>query len=109
MRQLALMALQRAGYRVTLATGSGEALAIVTARPDIDLALVDVVLPDMSGLDLAAALREASPRIRIIFMSGFTSDHFKLAVDDPCLTKPFTIETLTQVIEKVLRTRNPRI
>ena len=102
LREMAARMLEHAGYRVVVAASAAQALALVPTRPDINVALIDVVLPGMSGFDLAARLRGLTPAVQIAFMSGFTGDHFKQPVSDPCVAKPFTIEMLTRVVEEAL-------
>jgi two-component system, cell cycle sensor histidine kinase and response regulator CckA len=87
------------GYRVLPANSPRDALAIADAQDgDIALLLTDVIMPDMNGRDLALALRERFPRIRTLFMSGYTSDviakHGVLDDDVSFLQKPFSIDTL---------------
>jgi YesN/AraC family two-component response regulator len=79
-----------------------EALAAIKAQSDIDLVITDVVMPDMNGFDLALELKRIVPGVRVVFMSGFTSDHFKRTVDDPFVKKPFTVESLTNAVEQAL-------
>jgi DNA-binding NtrC family response regulator len=63
--------LQRAGFE-TLEIGTpAEALALIATEP-VDVLLSDVVMPDMNGLELAAAVRERHPEIEVVLMSGFT-------------------------------------
>jgi two-component system cell cycle sensor histidine kinase/response regulator CckA len=101
-RSIAELVLRRAGHDVVGAAGPYEAIAALKAQPDIDVVLIDLVMPDMNGFDLADEIRRVSPWVRIVFMSGFASDHFNRAVTDPFLAKPFTVESLTNVIERVL-------
>ena len=62
-------ALEREGYRVLRAETGEEALACVTTNV-VDLVMLDVLLPDISGLDVLARLRREFPRILVIMMSG---------------------------------------
>jgi two-component system cell cycle sensor histidine kinase/response regulator CckA len=62
----------RHGYEVLHAPGPREALAMAAAHPGpIDLVLSDVVMPEMSGPDMAALLAEARPRTPIVYLSGY--------------------------------------
>jgi CheY-like chemotaxis protein len=84
------------------AGGPIEALAAIKAQSDIDLVITDVVMPDMNGFDLAMELKRIAPGVRVVFMSGFTSDHFKRSIDDLFLEKPFTVESLTKAVDQAL-------
>jgi len=103
------MALARAGHHVIATTSGTEALAIGTKsdRP-IDLLIADVVMPGMSGPEVADKLRQHHPAMRSLFLSGYSS-HAALAdrvTADPgaFLQKPFTIETLlSKVRERLAR------
>ena len=63
------------GYHVLVATNGEEALQIWRdSRKPIDLVITDVVMPRMGGRALAEAIRQKSPAVRILFMSGYTDD-----------------------------------
>ncbi len=63
------------GYEVLTASNGNEALEIVErANDSIDLLLTDVVMPHMSGSELATIVSEKNPRVKIIYMSGYTED-----------------------------------
>jgi CheY-like chemotaxis protein len=101
-RSVTEMVLRRAGYDVVSAAGPGEAMELVRSRADIQVALIDIVLPMMTGFDLAAEIRRAAPSIKIVFMSGFRSDQFQQPVREPVVSKPFTADVLTGAIASVL-------
>jgi len=107
LRNMTARLLEHSGYSAVVAGSAAQALAVATARTDINVALIDMVLPDMSGLDLAAEIRRLAPAVSIAFMSGFTGDHFKRPVSEPCVTKPFTLEALTRAVEDALGHRPP--
>lgn len=103
------MALARAGHRVIATTSGTEALAIGTRSPDpIDLLITDVVMPGMSGPEVADKLRQQHPGMRSLFLSGYSS-HAALpdrVTADPgaFLQKPFTIDALlSKVRERLAR------
>jgi CheY-like chemotaxis protein len=102
LRQMAARLLEHAGYVAVPVGSAAEARAVLPTRPDITVALIDVLLPDMSGLDLAADLRRLAPGLRVAFMSGFSDDHFERPVDEPCVMKPFTMEELMKGIKEAL-------
>lgn len=65
-------AMQRAGFQVTSAADGSEALAAV-GDEEPDLVLLDLHLPDIGGLELIPALREAAPRTRVVIFSAITA------------------------------------
>ncbi|EKD37212.1 MAG: hypothetical protein ACD_75C01215G0001, partial [uncultured bacterium] len=67
--------LKRYGYNVILAGSGEEALEIYQSRShDISLALLDVIMPKMNGKELCEKLRERSPQLKVLFLSGYTAD-----------------------------------
>ncbi|MFW2367928.1 MAG: ATP-binding protein [Desulforhopalus sp.] len=99
-----------AGFSVISASSPGEALEIVQTRPtDIDLLLTDVVMPEMSGLDLHQNLHKTLPQLNCLFMSGYTADvisnHGVLKKGVHFIAKPFTKAELIVAIQKVLDNR----
>jgi len=107
-RELAARVLESCGYRV-LAAGDGlEALQIglVQQKDPIHLLLTDVVLPQMSGPELAEQLQSVRPEMRVLYMSGYTDNaivrHGTLAPGIAFLPKPFTIDDLTERVREVL-------
>ena len=74
MRTLAALALRSYGYTVLEAKDGSEAAALCAERGPIDLLLTDVVMPNVSGRELATTLLAQSPRMRVLFMSGYTDD-----------------------------------
>ena len=98
-RRLARIALEKAGYTVIEASGGEEALAAVRARNvSVALLVVDVVMPRMSGKELALKLREISPTARVLYISGYTasviSHHEILEAGIDFLQKPFSATEL---------------
>ncbi len=93
------------GYSVT-AVGSGTEAGELPATPGFDLLLTDLMLPDVSGLDLAFLLVEQWPAMKLILMSGYSdSDAVRLAVAGGrarFLQKPFGIDTLARELRGAL-------
>ena len=99
--------LARLGYRVLAAGNGSEALRLAAEHGTaIDLLLTDLVMPQMSGSDLAARLHELLPTCRVLFLSGYTDDAVvkDIAVDRnlPFLEKPYTNWTLARKVRQVL-------
>ncbi len=103
-RDVAVASLERYGYRVHGAARASEALAMQDLGK-IDLLLTDVVMPGMSGGDLARQLLQTHPKLRIIFTSGYTEGSLEEHVGFPgaaFLQKPFTPEVLAEKVRDVL-------
>jgi signal transduction histidine kinase len=100
--------LERNGYTVLEAPDGREALALVDKRPkpDIDLLLTDVIMPGMSGRELAEHIQSRCPKLRVLYMSGYTDDavvrHGMLEPGLSYLEKPFRPATLLQKVKETL-------
>jgi signal transduction histidine kinase len=104
-RRLVVSSLERKGYRVIAAASGEEALQVAAAFDGtIDLLLTDVVMPGIKGPALAARLRAARPRVRVLLMSGYAAD--VVTSDDlleaTLLAKPFTPAVLVQAVRDAL-------
>jgi PAS domain S-box-containing protein len=108
-RSLVRGVLEENGYTV-LEAGGGEEALVISARHAgrIDLILTDVVMPHMSGRELAERLASLRPEAKVLYMSGYTDDaivrHGALAVGTAYLQKPFTPSALVCKIREVLDT-----
>jgi CheY-like chemotaxis protein len=101
-RELIRVVLVRAGHEVVAAAGPHAALAALNRQPAISLMLVDVVMPEIDGYDFVARARKISPGIHVVFMSAFARDATRHPSGDGFLAKPFTIESLTTIVEEAL-------
>jgi len=101
-RELVKVMLVRAGHEVVAAAGPHEALDVLKKPNDIKLVLIDVVLPEMNGYDLAVEVRKITPSAHIVFMSGFACDLMRQSSADSFLAKPFTVEALTNIVQEAL-------
>jgi PAS domain S-box-containing protein len=106
-RDLTVEVLSSRHYNVLTARDGEEALAIASAHPaPIHLAVTDVVLPAMSGKEVARRLRESRPGLKVLFMSGYAEEQVVhrgvVEKDVAFLAKPFTPAALTQKIRGVL-------
>jgi CheY-like chemotaxis protein len=100
--------LERLGYRVVEAKNGLEAcLAATQQAANLHLLLTDVVMPVMSGRELAQHLRVIKPELKVLYMSGYNDD-VGIGGDDPAsayLQKPFTLETLGRAVRTLLDQR----
>ncbi len=106
-RAVALGILKRSGYHVIVARDANEAVRLCERHPDtVHLLVTDVVMPQMSGAELASRLAETRPEMRVLCMSGYADDsivrHGVLESGLPFLQKPFTPESLTRKVREVL-------
>jgi signal transduction histidine kinase/CheY-like chemotaxis protein len=100
--------LRGAGYQVVTAANGAEALAIAESMPHLDLLFTDVVMPGMSGVDLAAQLVTARSGLRVLYASGYTDSALLSAYsggDDAHLPKPFSAEALLDRVRGALDSR----
>jgi NO-binding membrane sensor protein with MHYT domain len=106
-RALAVRTLRARGYTVLEARDGAEALRLVNERPgSLDLLITNVVLPSLTGPELARQLRQQQDRLRVLFMSGFPGvavlGNGELAEGSAFLSKVFTPEVLAQKVRELL-------
>jgi signal transduction histidine kinase len=105
-RDLLVMALSDNGYQVLTAENGVQALELFREhQPEIALALIDVVMPEMNGQELAERIRELSPETPCMFMTGYGADVLGLhdiARHGAIVRKPFNIPDLLQKIRILL-------
>jgi CheY-like chemotaxis protein len=107
-RGVAREMLERSGYRILEAADGASALRLAAKHAGaIDLLLTDVVMPGLSGRQLAEQLVELRPQMRVLYMSGYTDDavvtHGMLEPGINYLQKPFTLDGLARKVHEVLR------
>lgn len=93
--------LSELGYEVVEATSAEEALSLLDREPHIDGIITDHLMPGMSGVDLAQAIRVKRPGIPVLLLSGFAGTE-GLAAGLPLLTKPFRQSNLAEVLAALL-------
>ena len=106
-RTVAERILRRQGYEVLVADGAAEALRMGEEHPSrIHLLVTDVVMPQMSGPEVARKLAARHPETKVLCMSGYTDDsivrHGVLDARIAFLQKPFTPDQLARRVREVL-------
>lgn len=106
-RNLSREVLEACGYKVIEANDGLQALELCRAkRLDIDLLLTDIVMPLMSGRELAQRIQQLFPKIRILFTSGYTEDGVvRRGIRESemnFIQKPFTFDELSGKVRKIL-------
>ena len=96
--------LEELGYQVIVAKTPQAGIAACAVRHNkIDLVLTDVIMPGMSGKEMVQAIKETLPRVKVLFMSGYTADQVaRSGVAEEgmhFIQKPFDISTLSVKIE----------
>ena len=104
LRELATTILKQAGYEVLTASSPHELRSLVSEyQEEVDLLLTDVVMPGVSGQELVHLARARWPRVRVLYMSGYSNDEIRIAEPDAeFLQKPFTPSELMAKIQETL-------
>ena len=93
--------LEEAGYEVT-AAGTGTDAIRQMERGGVDAAVLDVLMPGMSGDVIAERLRRIAPRLPVLLMTGAYGTQYVKGVPAPVLRKPFTEEQLVEAVQKLV-------
>jgi len=106
-RRMAAEILLNAGYRVLAAPSGADALCMAAKHEGpLDLLLTDVVMPGMTGPELARQFLSQFPHLRTVYLSGYTDDaiekHGLRGRTARVLQKPFTHESLSQCVRETL-------
>jgi CheY-like chemotaxis protein len=110
--QLVQRLIAPAGYEITVATDALMAVTQVAAGAHPDLLITDVVMPAMTGPELASALRTHHPDLPVLFMSGYTAaslgPQLNLDANSMLIEKPFTRSILLSAIKTLCGPQPPR-
>jgi two-component system cell cycle sensor histidine kinase/response regulator CckA len=106
-RTMTVEMLEQMGYAVLQAGGGDEALVVLNQTQDsIDMLLTDIVMPGMSGRELAERLLAVRPTVKVLFTSGYTEDvivqHGIFEHQFNFIAKPFTMQSLALKLREVL-------
>lgn len=106
-RSFVVINLKRAGYEAVEAETGEEALAQLRRNPDIKVALLDIMLPDIDGFEVCRRIRASDSKIGIIMLSARTQEMDKvtglMTGADDYVTKPFSPAELTARIDALYR------
>jgi signal transduction histidine kinase len=105
LREITARTLERQGYRVRAVENGQEAVAVLEGDTPVALLLTDVVMPGMSGLQLAQRAADLRPHLRLLFMSGFPRDLWEqgeIGCNLTIIEKPFDAEQLLRKVSAVL-------
>ena len=105
-RKMTSRILRRQGFRVVEAEDGASALGLFAGNQEVDLLLTDVIMPGMTGHEVAEGLTAKRPRMRVLFMSGYPEDviarHGVLDRGMNFISKPFTPNSLTRQVRRIL-------
>ena len=100
--------LQDGGCEATLASNGSEAIRLFKARDDIDLVLADIVMPSISGFELARQLKSLQPKTPVLLMTGYAAYVDAISqIGAVPLLKPFTASVLLRVVGESLGRHEP--
>jgi CheY-like chemotaxis protein len=105
-RALSVETLKELGYSVVEASSPLQALRLLDEDQQVTLLFTDVVMPDMSGRQLADRMREKRPKLKVLYTTGYTRNAIvHNGMLDPgtnLLTKPFNLDELAAKVRKIL-------
>ncbi|MFH2138989.1 MAG: response regulator [Candidatus Omnitrophota bacterium] len=94
-------------YEIIPAANGEEALEVLDTSDKIDIIVLDVMIPGLSGLELIRQMRKHSPRSKIVILSGYSAENEnikKLSAEvDEVMEKPFDIGKTKEVFKKLLK------
>ena len=106
-RSFVVINLKRAGYEVIEAGTGGEALEKLKANPDVGVAILDIMLPDIDGFEVCRSIRATDKKIGIIMLTARSQEMDKITGlmtgTDDYMTKPFSPAELTARIDALFR------
>lgn len=98
--------LREAGYKTATAGGGAEAIEVAKKMESLDILVTDVMMPQMTGDELARRLRQAEQRLKVLYLTGFSDRLFKEKVTlwegEAFLDKPCGVQGLLQAVSQLL-------
>jgi two-component system cell cycle sensor histidine kinase/response regulator CckA len=94
--------LSEAGYKITLASDGPDAIRVAAEHGPFEILVTDLMMPEMTGDELGRRLRSNEPRLKVLYLTGFSDRLFKekatLWEDEAYLDKPCTVKGLQQAV-----------
>ena len=107
-RRVTCLMLEQSGHRVISARGGAEALALFAESPELDVVLLDVVMPGMSGVEVFREIRRLKPKQPVLFVTGHDpTERLRDFEGNPgvgLLRKPYTRSDLSKKLSELLDT-----
>jgi two-component system cell cycle sensor histidine kinase/response regulator CckA len=101
--------LRQADYRTTTAASGPEAIRVTAESGPFDILVTDLMMPEMTGDELARRLRQNDPTLKVLYLTGFSDHLFKEKVtlwqDEAYLDKPCSVKGLLQAVSLLLTGR----
>jgi two-component system cell cycle sensor histidine kinase/response regulator CckA len=107
-RALVRSVLEKHGYAILEAVSGDQALELLTKEPSaVALVISDIVMPGMSGVDLATRLQQLNPTLPVLLMTGFTDEDAEALHRFACIQKPFQPGELLRRVAELLEPGRP--
>ncbi|RMF95471.1 MAG: response regulator [Candidatus Schekmanbacteria bacterium] len=95
------------GYKVVVASNGNEAVKVFCENDDIELAVIDYIMPEKDGLEASKEIKKINPNVKILFLSGFSDNNIEREINDEIknaelLTKPILPERLLNKVREIL-------
>ena len=106
LREVTAAILSDGGYQVIEARNGAAALSFLSSGAIVDLLLMDLELPDISGIELAARARGRWPRVKLLFSTGYSkgSGPRSQLSEEAVIEKPYTFDQLDSAVKQALKT-----
>jgi CheY-like chemotaxis protein len=101
-RQFAVSCLESLGYRVLAADGGQAAMEIADSRARIDMVLLDIAMPEITGVEVKEAILRKRPALPFLYMTGYVGPTKLDPSEQRILKKPFTMAELAEKVEETL-------
>jgi two-component system cell cycle sensor histidine kinase/response regulator CckA len=106
LRRFVERVLRQAGYRTAVAADGPEAIEKARTLGTFDILVTDVMMPQMTGDELARRLRQTEPRLKVLYLTGYSDRLFKEKVtlwqDEAFLDKPCSVKGLMEAVTLLL-------
>jgi two-component system cell cycle sensor histidine kinase/response regulator CckA len=105
-RRFVERALRESGYQTAVAADGPEAIQVASTMRRCDILVTDVMMPKMTGDELARRLRQGEPGLKVLYLTGFSDRLFKEKVtlwqDEAFLDKPCSVKGLLEAVSLLL-------